>query len=190
MVLSLTTGVVFGVFHSTVYFGAFDGSKFWQPAVSMFKKHRILAMLRCIATYSEYTTTPWFFFKLLVWKVPVFWTGLGFFYPSTFETARPKDGWTGLWLTPCFISIYFTNTYFVCKYHSCHLSWWNPVTLGNYLKVKQRTWDNFVNECYLPKMTSYELCLPKMVSSVGTTYLKWFIIGCYLPQMISSDIHH
>ena len=58
-------------------------------------------MLRCIATYSEYTTTPWFFFKLLVWKVPVFWTGLGFFYPSTFETARPKDGWTGLWLTPC-----------------------------------------------------------------------------------------
>ena len=33
--------------------------------------------------------------------MPVFWTGLGFFYPFTFETARPKDGWTGLWLTPC-----------------------------------------------------------------------------------------
>ena len=62
---------------------------------------RILAMHRCIATYSDYTTTPWFF-KLLNRKVPVFWTGLGFFYPSTFETARPKDGWTGLWLTPCF----------------------------------------------------------------------------------------
>ena len=67
---------------------------------------RILAMHRCIATYSEYTTTPWFF-KLLNRKVPVFWTGLGFFYPSTFETARPRDGWTGLWLTPW-----------------CHYTWW------------------------------------------------------------------
>ncbi len=27
--------------------------------------------------------------------------GLGIFHPSRIEIARPKDGWTDLWLRPC-----------------------------------------------------------------------------------------
>jgi hypothetical protein len=29
---------------------------------------------------------------------------LTYFCPSTFTSIRPKDGWTGLWLSPCLLA--------------------------------------------------------------------------------------